>query len=166
MSVIVVTCDPGLTGAFCLYDTKRGSMDLWPMPTFTRKVGKADRPFIDEQGIYDLFVGFQVFGATHFVIEEVGGLPRQSAPAAFKFATSYYTSIATARALGMVVERVRPQVWKAKLRIPADKKQARSRASEMIPTHKHHWAKVKDDGKAEAALLAVWAEMAFRGRRA
>jgi hypothetical protein len=162
--LIVVTCDPGLTGAFCLYDTKRGSMDLWPMPTYTRKVGKADRPFIDEQGIYDLFVGFQMFGATHFVIEEVGGLPRQSAPAAFKFATSYFTAIATARTLGFAVERVRPQVWKTKLRVPADKSQARMRASEMIPTHAHRWKFKKDDGLAEAALLAVWAEQAYRGR--
>jgi len=164
--MILVSCDPGLTGAFCLYDTKRGSMDIRPMPTFTKKVGSnKSRTVLDEQGICDLIIGFQLFGATHFVIEEVGGLPRQSAPAAFNFGMGYGCCVATARALGFQLERVRPQVWKTKLRVPADKKAARARASEMLPYKKHLWTKATQDGLAEAAMIAVWAQQHFEGKR-
>lgn len=163
--MILVTCDPGLTGAFCLYDTKRGSMDLYEMPTFTKMVNSRSRTVLDEQGVCDRITGFQVFGATHFVIEEVGGLPRQSAPAAFNFGVGYATCITAARVLGLCIERVRPQVWKQKLRVPADKKAARARASEMLPFEKHNWPLVKDDGKAEAAMMALWAQQHFEGKR-
>ena len=164
--MILVACDPGLTGAFCLYDTKRGSMDIHAMPTFTKTVNQKNRTVLDEQGVCDLMVGFQLFGATHFIIEEVGGLPRQSAPAAFNFGVGYATCVTAARVLGYQIERVRPQVWKTKLRVPADKKAARARACEILPFEKHNWPLVKDDGKAEAAMLAVWAQQHFEnGRR-
>lgn len=161
--MIVVTCDPGLSGALCLYDTKLGSLRVHDMPTVERVVGKAaKRQVIDEEGVLDLLTGFQLLGATRFVIEQVQGLPRQSAPAAFNFGYGYATVLTTARCLGYEVERVRPEVWKAKLRVPADKNGARGRASEMLPTHKHLWPLKKHDGRAEAALLAVWAEQVLR----
>lgn len=163
--MILVACDPGLTGAYSLYDTRRGSLEIFDMPVYERQVAKTRRMFIDEQGIHNLLLGFSVIGATHFVIEEVGGMPRQSAPNAFKFATSYYTSIATARCFGMAIERVRPAVWKAKMRVPADKSQARARASELMPELAYRWPKVKHDGRAEAALLALWAQQTFEGKR-
>lgn len=164
--MILVSCDPGLSGAFCLYDTRLGSMKIHDMPTVERVVGKsAKRTVIDEEGVVDLLTGFQLLGATHFIGEKVQGLPRQSAPAAFNFGFGYGVVLTAARCLGFVIEQVEPARWKGKLRVSSDKNAARARASEMIPTHKHLWPLVKHDGRAEAALLAVWAEQTFEARR-
>ena len=53
----------------------------------------------------------------------------------------------------MTVETVSPSTWKAAMGLTSDKDKARERASFLIPTHKHLFARKKDDGMAEAALL-------------
>ena len=40
--------------------------------------------------------------------------------------------------------------------IPKAKDGARARASELLPSYSHLWQRVKDDGRAEAALIALW----------
>lgn len=163
--MILISCDPGLEGAFCIYDTKLGSLVIHDLPTYERQKGKTKRRVVDETAIINMLTGFQMLGATHFIIEEVQGLPRQSAPAAFSFGYGYGTVLTVARMLGFQIEKVRPETWKAKLRVPADKNQARARASEMIPTHTHVWPLVKHSGRAEAALIGIWAQQHFEGRR-
>ena len=162
---ILIAVDPGLTGAIASYDTKRGRLDVMAMPTYLQAKGKAaKRVTLDENELVALITTLHGLGATHLFIEEVQGLPKQSASAAFNFGYGYAVIITTARVLGMVVERVRPERWKAALRVPKDKNAARARASEMIPTHKHLWPLVKDDGKAEAALIAIYGEQRLSGK--
>lgn len=163
---ILVAVDPGLTGAFACYDTARGRLDVMAMPTYKQAKGKASaRNTLDEEEIVALITSFHGMGATHLFFEEVGGLPKQSASAAFNFGYGCGVIITTARVLGMVIERVRPEIWKAALKVPKDKNAARARASEMIPTHKHLWPLIKDDGKAEAALIAVYGQQRLERRR-
>jgi len=166
--VIVVACDPGLTGAFALYDTEAGTLAVHDTPTLKQSVGRnKDRAVLDHEAVINLLTGFQMLGATHFVIEHVQGLPGQSAPAAFNFAGAYFVPLMAARMLGYTIERVKPEIWKARLRVPKDKNgtASRNRASEMLPAHKHMWPLVKHDGRAEAALIAVWAAQTLGGAR-
>ena len=43
---------------------------------------------------------------------------------------------------------------------PADKDGARARASQLLPWAAHQWARAKDDGKAEASLIALYGKNA------
>lgn len=161
---MILACDPGLTGALCFYDPKLGRMDVEPMPTFMRDTGrKTKRKTLDEHGVFDLVKRFADEGAKHLFIEQVGGLPRQSAPAAFNFGQGYGAVRMAAIAAGMSIEAVPAATWKAILKVPADKHGSRQRASQMIPTHRHLWPKAGDDGKAEAALLALYAQRHLNG---
>lgn len=154
----ILACDPGLGGAFCFYDPKLGRMEVDDMPTFTKKTGNSKkRRTLDEYAVFDLIGKWAKEGAVHLYIEAVGGMPGQSAPAAFNFGSGYGAVRMAAIAHGLSVEAVPPATWKAALRVPSNKNGARQRASEMIPTHRHLWPLVKDDGKAEAALLALYA---------
>jgi crossover junction endodeoxyribonuclease RuvC len=50
-----------------------------------------------------------------------------------------------------------PQVWKKAYGIPGgreNKDMARQKASMLFPKYAHLWARKKDDGRAEAVLLA------------
>lgn len=154
----ILACDPGLGGALCFYDPKLGRMEVDDMPTFTKKTGKsAKRRTLDEHALFDLVGKWKAEGAVHLYIEAVGGLPGQSAPAAFNFGSGYGAVRMAAIAHGLSIEAVPPATWKTALRVPSNKHGARQRASEMIPTHRHLWPRVKDDGRAEAALLALYA---------
>jgi crossover junction endodeoxyribonuclease RuvC len=49
-----------------------------------------------------------------------------------------------------------PQTWKKALGVPADKNAARARACQLFPNMASKFARVKDDGRAEAALIALF----------
>jgi hypothetical protein len=51
---------------------------------------------------------------------------------------------------------VPPRRWKSALQVPASKDAARFRASQLLPQAAHLWPLKKHDGRAEAALLAVF----------
>jgi hypothetical protein len=51
---------------------------------------------------------------------------------------------------------VSPHAWKRAVQCPADKDDARKRASELFPVWSHAFSRKKDDGRAESALLAAY----------
>jgi crossover junction endodeoxyribonuclease RuvC len=67
-------------------------------------------------------------------------------------------------AAGCELVRVTPPIWKFGVGIDADpkadtkarKNASRARAIELFPDYAHLFARVKDDGRAEAALMAWW----------
>lgn len=158
----ILAVDPGLKGAFA--HSTDGVLTLVRMPIYTKTVGspKRDRDFLDEQGIVDTVNAFAAVGATHLFIEDVGGVPGQSAPASFQFGYGCGVIVTAARCAGFVIERVAPSVWKRSLRVPSDKRASRARASELLPGYSHMWPRQKDDGLAEAAMLTLWAEKEMR----
>lgn len=161
---MIVACDPGVSGALALWDWRSGCLDVVRMPVQQKQIaGRKLRTVIDEGEVLSTLQAFSAMGATHLFIEAVGGLPGQSAPAAFNFGHGYGAVRMAALAAGLALEAVPPAVWKQALKVPKDKHAARQRASEMIPTHKHLWGMAKDDGLAEAALLALYGERWIKG---
>lgn len=130
------------------------------MPTYEKTAGArhAMRTFLDEQGLWDLVSGARVMGAEIGIIEEVSGLPGQSAAGAFVFGDGYGCAKMAARACGLRLEKVKSSVWKLRLRAPADKSAARARASELMPAEAWRWPLKKHDGRAEAAMIGLYAE--------
>jgi hypothetical protein len=59
----------------------------------------------------------------------------------------------------MPVQMVSPATWKRKAGVPSDKNGARVMASRYWPGAAEQFRRVKDDGRAEAALLARWAAL-------
>lgn len=161
--MLILAIDPGLSGAIALYDTYTGELSIQDMPIMQVKMaGKANlRPILNEEELIATLEVFKGMGCDCIVVEHVQGLPRQSAPAAFNFGYGFAAIIVTARFLGYRIEKVAPARWKVQMKVPSgvNKSSAvRQRASELIPTHKHLWPLVKHDGRAEAAMLAIFAE--------
>lgn len=156
---MIVAVDPGVSGAIALNDWTSGRLDVIPMPVQHRYIaGRKLRTVIDEGEVISTLAAFAAMGATHLFIEQVQGMPGQSAPAAFAFGQGYGAVRVAGMAAGLIIEAVPPSVWKAALRVPKDKHAARQRASEMIPTHRHLWSLAKQDGLAEAALLSLYGQ--------
>lgn len=87
-------------------------------------------------------------------LELVGAMPRQGISSSFKFARAFGTVIGALEALRIPTNYVTPAAWKRAAGLSKDKGQSRRRAVELWPNHSHLFARVKDDGRAEAALIA------------
>lgn len=74
---------------------------------------------------------------------------------AFGYAAGLLEGVAAGQ--GYPVEIVRASVWKRKAAAPADKGAARQMAARLWPGAADQFKRVKDDGRADAALLARWA---------
>lgn len=155
----VIGIDPGLSGAISVYDAADGALVVKAMPTLEKPISgkKNTRTIIDEHSVLELirFLA-DTYGAKTAYIEQVGGRQGQSASAAFNFGHGYGCVRLACIAAGLAIEPITPQVWKLAMRAPRDKGLARARASELLPRHAHNWKLVKDDGKAESALIALY----------
>jgi crossover junction endodeoxyribonuclease RuvC len=87
-------------------------------------------------------------------IELVGSMPKQGVASTFKFGMAYGATIALAERTRCPFHFVTPRVWKKALALDSDKKRSLSVARELWPTAP--LARVKDNGRAEALLIAEW----------
>lgn len=152
---MILAVDPGISGALARYDGQH--LSILDMPTFVAKAGKrqVDRRFINEPELVRLV---QMCGmeCDWLIMEQVGGIPAQSASSAFTFGRGVGVIVGAAIGIGIRREEVHPATWKSALRVPADKRAARVRASELLPAYSGLWPLQKHDGRAEAAMIALW----------
>lgn len=147
---MIFAIDPGATGAIA-YLTDLGAL-----------IGVDDMPTIDKMVSATLLASsisarYEFYPGPHVaVVEQVASMPRQGVSTTFKFGTSYGIALGVVGALGLRLELVTPAKWKRDMRLSSDKDEARRRAIERWPERAELFARKKDDGRAEACLLAEW----------
>jgi crossover junction endodeoxyribonuclease RuvC len=149
--------DPGLTGALALLAD--GELIIADMPTETR--GK--KTVLDLARLWAVVEGWsRCREGMAAIVENVNGMGRQAG--AGNFGKTIGACEMAVVAAGCTLVRVTPQTWKFGVGIDADSKAdtkarkntSRARAIELFPDYAHLFARVKDDGRAEAALMAWW----------
>ena len=88
------------------------------------------------------------------IIERVAAMPRQGVSSTFKFGTAYGILQGVVATLDIPVHFVAPGRWKKHFGLTADKEQSRARALQLWPARSDLFARKKDHGRAESALLA------------
>jgi crossover junction endodeoxyribonuclease RuvC len=150
--VIIVGIDPGLSGAIAVIGVA-GRMDVYDIPTFDLvRNGKKKR----EVDIYALARLPCWDNIDYAWLEQVGAMPGQGVSSVFSFGQTYGIIKGILAARQVPFDTVTPRVWKAALHVPAAKDGARARASQLMPGAADRWARAKDDGRAEAALIAYY----------
>lgn len=159
---LIMGVDPGTFGAIALIDpgphereirsnSKVELVDVWDMPTFSVNGVRKIEPY----ALAALIDG--VARKVDFcVMEDVGSMPGNGVASMFTF--GYVTGVAagSVAAHNIPIHKVRPSVWKGVLAVPASKDGARQKASQLLPSGAHLWKKKREDGRAEAALLALF----------
>ena len=154
--MIVLGIDPGVSGAWAVYDTGTATIYAADAPT----VGKD----LDAASFAAEIAKWQ---PTSAVIERVGSMPGQGLSSTFRFGVAYGVVQGVVAALRIRVEFVTPAKWKAYYGLssalspgPARKKdlkeKSRERALHLWPERSDLFRRKKDDGRAEAALLAKY----------
>lgn len=143
-NLCIMGVDPGLSGAiaFC-FSAYPKIISVDDMPVIDGRVNPA--------AIADLVERMRPDGA---VIELVGAMPGQGVSSMFRFGHSFGTVCGVVSALRVPVHYVSPVKWKRHFGLSKDKEESRRRATELWPDHASLFARKKDDGRAEAALLA------------
>jgi crossover junction endodeoxyribonuclease RuvC len=154
--MIIAGIDPGANGGLAVYGPK--GLLVFPVP----KVGKEiDKP------AWAFWHTMLVSDPDHIFIEQVSAMPGQGVTSMFNFGVAYGFVQALAFSAGVPVSFIRPQEWKKLVGIPvgSDKSASRIRASQLFPNDADKWARVKDDGLAEAALIAYAGMLKLRGEK-
>lgn len=99
----------------------------------------------------------------HAFVERVAARPGAGVSGMFNFGRGYGQIEGVLAALGVPVTLVTPAKWKGSLRIPAEKSASRARAAQLWPGLAGTFARVKDDGRAEAALIGLYGSHAMQG---
>jgi crossover junction endodeoxyribonuclease RuvC len=87
-------------------------------------------------------------------------MPKQGVASSFSFGHSFGALKQAVASAGLPMVLITPGTWKTiyKLRGGVENKDmSRQRASELFPKFAHLWARKKDEGRAEAVLLAHYA---------
>lgn len=164
----VIGVDPGLSGAICAISDCDGfrTIDVYDMPTLSFTVGGKVRRRVDLPALASLAAALAAGSPDAALLEDVSGRPPGKSGAQSGQFQQGWNACAPAMALvaaGIVFEQVTPNVWKKKLGVPKEKDGARLKASTLIPEGRALWQRAKDDGRAEAALIALYQLKKLKG---
>lgn len=145
----VIGVDPGLTGALALLDSYGQLLDVHDMPV----MGKG----VSARGVADIIRDFQTdIREVVCVIEDVHSMPKQGVASSFGFGRSKGVVEGAAAAAGLRIIYVTPALWKRQMKVTAKKGSSRDLATDRWPKFADQFKRVKDDGRAEAALIGLW----------
>jgi len=148
---MILGIDPGISGALAWLSDDGHLISTMDMPAIEVHGKKKVSPQI----LTSELAGRRPILA---VIEDVGAMPGQGVTSMFNFGYSAGILVGVCAGLGIPTVLYRPAVWKRAAGVPADKGAARQMAQRLWPGCRD-FDRVKDDGRAEAALLARWVAM-------
>lgn len=155
----LIGIDPGVSGAlaFCCCGGKQ-LLEVFDMPL----VDGEKRKRIDGRAIAERITMWRSVAESlgdkrhRVVIEHVQGVQGSGATSAFSFGRSLGVLEGVCQGLLLDIVLVRPQRWTADLCLTRCKTEHRTLASSIWPKRAKEFARVKDDGRADAALLCHW----------
>lgn len=144
MSGLTLGIDPGQTGAIAALDAD-GDL-LWVR----------DMPYADGHVLAPQLAEVVLEGNGRRIawVERAQSMPGMGVSGVFTYGMGYGCILGVLGALAVPTMTVRPHTWKGQAGLSADKEASRRRAMELWPAHSALFARVKDDGRAEACLIA------------
>ena len=151
--MLIYGCDPGFTGAVALYWTDTGKLEIHDMPVMKNPKGKA---IINLHSLLDVLRN-EADEKCMCLLELVQSRPGQNSSAVFRFGQGFGQLQMAVAANKLPVQYVTPAKWKKYFGLSKDKNSSRAMAMDRFPEYAGLFSRVKDDGRAEAALIALYA---------
>ena len=137
--MMILGIDPGVKGALSVFNTDDNRVTCHDMPDTTA-------------GLVDLLLKLPPID---FCAVEKPFFPQMiGIKNAAKIAEAYGALKACLHFTGIPTREVRPAEWKAALGLSSSKSASREKAGMLFPDDADQWKRVKDDGRAESALIA------------
>ena len=173
---LVIGVDPGAKGAVAFLTPQGDLLAVEDVPVDTVKVGKHSRSRLSRHRLLALLSGAKD-AAAFFEQPEYRPMRRlnpatgASEPATMGVSgAGAFGEVCGGIAMALVASgaaliEVRPGAWKAAVGLKAGKDDARRMAANLFPAQAALFARVKDDGRAEAALIGWYGARELRGGR-
>jgi hypothetical protein len=142
--MLILGIDPGASGALAWLDDGH-LLDVVDMPVVDKDVSAAL-----------LCRALASVGVDVAVVEQAQSMPRQGVASSFRYGVCYGVILGCLAAHAIPVTHVRPTKWKKAMGLGPDKDKSRRMAIDLWPDRADLFARKKDDGRAEAALLAEY----------
>lgn len=141
----IMGIDPGVSGAVAFF-----------FPDYPHKVAVFDAPSVGKEinapGLTELI---HTYKPDICFIESVNAMPKQGVTSSFNFGQAYGCVRGVVAACGVPTVLVSPRKWKSHFALDSDKEKSRRLAIMKWP-ESNYFNRKKDDGRAEAALIALY----------
>lgn len=149
----ILGIDPGASGALVCLCTDTQKLEIFDTPTVTIKRGTRQ---VRQVNAYLLTEIVRELRADRAVVEAVHAMPGQGVSSMFAFGRALGVIEGVLAGLNVPITLVPPAEWTKVMRVKGGKDGARNRAMEIYPLYAGQFARVKDDGRADATLLATY----------
>lgn len=160
MTQLILGIDPGKKGALAWIDAEtRQVVSIHDMPPTPREIRESLTAFAHHK-ITRFAVVEDVSSMTY---TDASGKKRgQGAKASFTFGFDAGVTIGMLEALSIPVFFVKPATWKILYGLSSNKADSLALARKRFPKNAEFFSRAKDDGRAEAALLALFGAERFK----
>ena len=152
--ICIMAIDPGLTGAIAFY-----------FPATPERIAVDDMPIVAaEVDPHALERRIKQLGPTMAIIERQGPQPHDGCRQAFGIGLAFATVKTVAALCHLPIHLVTPSVWKRHhgiLAVADPKEAGRALAIRLFPASAEQFARKKDHGRSDAALLARYGADTF-----
>ena len=167
--MIFLGIDPGLSGALAVLDGDTKEISFVDTPVVEIRVWKKVKHQQDAYAISSLLRSLCSDKDVMVTIEKVqampgsdgkGGRQAMGATSAFNFGLGFGMWLGILAALEIPHQQVHPATWKAVVMAGCtkDKDASRVKAMQLYPKTAKDLTRKKDHGRADALLMAVWAQ--------
>lgn len=151
----IVGVDPGGSGALALLTDSGRSLDVRDMPVFVVRRGAGKKRTLDALGLERILEEWKPFDYCFF--ERVGTRPNESPSASFNFGHITGGAAALLQTSGAQFRNPTPVQWRINMGLrKLGKDDSRALASSLWPAQAELFKRVRDDGRADAALIAEY----------
>jgi len=172
---IILSVDPGLTGAIAIY--KNGRFTVRDIPNFVEKNGKKNKTRFNIPGFVDIvrketeFKKLKTMDGSdvsvrqgksnisiHGAVEKIHSMPGQGVSSMFSMGRASILPEAVFASLGIGYTLITPQQWKKELMygMGKDKDAGRLRCLQMFPYLSDSLSRKKDHNRADAVLIGEY----------
>ncbi len=151
----VLGIDPGASGALAVVEDGQ-LVALVDMPTLTVKRGTREVREVNAPALAHAILDLGPGSIDAALLEKVGAMPGQGVSSMFAFGRAVGVIEGVLGGLLIPYSTVPPQEWQRAMRVRGGKDGARERAMRLFPARAAEFARKKDDGRADAALIASY----------
>jgi crossover junction endodeoxyribonuclease RuvC len=154
--MIILGIDPGLSGALAFLDTETNIVAVEDMPTVTVIRNKKEKREVSPQLIAAAIIKRHVDAA---YLERVNAMTGQGVSSVFSFGRSAGVIEGVLAAFDIPTTLVLPLTWQRAMDVRGGKDASRERAMQLFPASAELFQRKKDDGRADAALIAKYGSL-------
>lgn len=148
--------DPGVSGALAIVDDSMGVIACVDMPVVEIVVARKKRKLVDAEATGAWLRDWCSREIGVAVIEDVYSYSGEGSVSGFGFGRSKGVVEGAIAAVRLPVEMTPPATWKAAMGVTSEKETSLQMARDLWPEDAELFRRKKDDGRAEACLLAVY----------